>query len=82
MSNSENMHYYEAKPKNGRLTAHHKKELQKAGFVWAGLGWITQAERPPKVWGCTVRVIKPKTGPIVIKTEQDWYKFLKKTFGF
>jgi len=73
--------YYEAKPKGGKLTGRHKSELQKAGFRWTGLGWIAVAEKPPKVWGCTVRKINPpKKQPV--KTEQEFYRFLKKTFGF
>lgn len=75
------MRYYEAKPKNGRLTERHKTELKKAGFKWAGLGWIAVAERPPKVWGCTVKAIKPPSHKVAIKTEQDWDKFLGKIFG-
>ena len=75
------MRYYEAKPKNGRLTERHKTELRKAGFKWAGLGWIAVADRPPKVWGCIVNPIKPKSNKVVIKTEQDWDKYLKKIFG-
>lgn len=71
------MRYYEAKPKSGRLTGRHKQELMRAGFGWTGLAWIAQAERPPKVWGCTVKAIKPKQREVKIETEQDWRKFLK-----
>lgn len=76
------MRYYEAKPKNGRLTGRHKQELLKAGFRWVGLGWVIQAEHPPKVWGCSIRAIKAKPRQAPIKMEQDWDKFLKKAFGF
>lgn len=72
------MAYYEARPKNG-LTGRHKKELQKAGFGWTGNRWIAWADKPPKVWGCVVRKVKPAS-KIEIRTEQDWYKFLKKIF--
>ena len=71
------MHYYEAKPKSGRLTGRHKRELMKAGFGWTGLAWVAQAERPPRVWVCTVRAVKPKQHEVKIETEEDWHKFLK-----
>lgn len=76
------MAYYEARPQNGRLTGRHKAELQKAGFRWTGLGWIARADKPPRVWGCVVRKVKPVSHKVEIKTEQDWYKFLNEIFGF
>lgn len=72
------MPIYEARPK-GALTSRHRKELQKAGFGWYGNAWLCRAERLPKVWGCTVRLLRPRQHQV--HSEQDWYDWLKTTFG-
>lgn len=64
----------------GALTGRVKHALRDAGARWSGSDWYVMADRPPKVFGCRARKMQPR-GPVIIRTEQEWDRWLSQTFG-
>lgn len=52
---------YTIRPKNNAWHTRHRLAAERAGFRWEHNCYLLEAERPPRVWGCTVsRYQNPK----------------------